>query len=682
MQSALRTSGLSLGTIWIALILLAGAHAALPAAARADKVVLKNGRVFEGKIIEETADHVVVEFRKYGAVGTNRIERREIKEIVREASQQEEYEKKIADAKTAAECVELSKKATEENLPRSAQKALERAVKLEPENAEARALLKHKKVDGKWLAERDWKLKEGWREDPKTKELVSPEDWKRREAEKKGEANKSSLDYARELEGTGEWFVIETSDKNYKIRCNSTKEVADRYAKFMVQIRREYDKVFKKYPRYWNGQSTIYIFRNNDDFKTFAEDQAGVGGFYRPKSENPNASPDRLVAAFHGAFGTGDTRAVLAHEATHQMEHIYCDGTEMEFLSRPPWWMEGYACYFGDGFKFDRKGNLEIIIPRMRLNPIQQYLKQGLLNQRPISSFLRVGLRQYQMEAGLTYPYGWALIYYFKKRCEVPGKKKGTFETKPQKIKVNGQEKELNLTKVLDDFFIVMSKKPPAGAGDPFNPQGAGDYYAKELEKILGFPIDHLADDFKDFILKLEPPSMGVIDKRKRKFSGAEAGFEVVMPEGKAWTWKEEDCVGDEAIRMVNADISALVKIEVDGNMENDPLESDGSRTGVKDAMASRIGRMWQGCTFETDQKTVAAGIESAWEFVYTGTPTKTPMDPNAPQTEQKVWHIVIGGATEKRTYSLIFMADKDKFDGAKPAFEQILNSFKKLKEN
>ena len=85
--------------------------------------------------------------------------------------------------------VEIAKRAKEEGYTGIAQKALNAAVKLDPEHAGAREALGYKKVDGKWLKEREWKLKEGWKEDPKTRELLSPEEWKEREERKKREAS-------------------------------------------------------------------------------------------------------------------------------------------------------------------------------------------------------------------------------------------------------------------------------------------------------------------------------------------------------------------------------------------------------------------------------------------------------------------------------------------------------------
>lgn len=670
-----------------ALCLVLGTGLVAPRAALADRIVCRDGRVYEGRIIRDSAEEVEVEFKKGSVIGVVTLARHEIKEIIKEESAGQKLEKELAAAKTPDALVAVAKKANEEKPPlaKLAQRALEQAIKLDPEHAGARAALSHKKVDGKWLTEREWKLKEGWKEDPKKPgELVSPDDWKKREGaaadKKKADAEKATKGYEEELKGTGEWFVLET--KNYVIRCNSTQAVAKRYADFMEKIYAEYDKVFKKYKRYWTGKSTIYIFRSNEDFKVFAEEDRGVGGFYRPKSQNINASPDRIVAAFHGAFGTGDTREVLAHECTHQMQHILCDGDEMSFMIRPPWWMEGYACYFGDGFHFDKKGNLEIMIPRMRLNSIQQYLKNdGFLKDMPISKFVRLDLRNYQGMAGLTYPYGWSLVYYFKERGRVPVKgKKGQFEQKPVKIKVDGKDREVHLGKVLDDFFTVITKTPPPETLTSFG--AAPEYYSRKLDEVLGFPIDALQDDWKKFVLELEAPSLGKLDKSKKKFTSADCGFEVDTIGGK-WKWNEEDCEGDEAIRLENPDSTGLVAIEVDGNMENTPLTSDeGSGETLLGSIESAFARSFDSPNIEKNEKTSIAGLDHAWEFIYTGTPRAVRPGQKVRTTEQKVWHIVIGGATLKRTYQLIFMADKDKFDENKAAFDKILASFKLLKEN
>lgn len=666
------------------LIVALAAILAAPRPALADRIVYRDGRVDEGRVVAETADEIELEFRKGSIIGVKKIKRSEIKEIIKEASVAERYDKEIAAAKSADALVDVAKRALAESPPfdKAAKKALEQAVKLDPEHAAARELLKHKKVDGKWLSEREWKLKEGWKEDPRTRELVSPEDWKKRESaaadKKRADAEKATKGYEEELKGTGEWFVIET--KNYLIRCNSTQAVAKRYADFMEKIYTEYDKVFKKYKRHWSGKSTIYIFRSNEEFKIFAEEDRGIGGFYRPKSENPNAYPDRIVAAFHGAFGTGDTREVLAHECTHQMQHILCDGDERSFMVRPPWWMEGYACYFGDGFRFDKKGNLEIVIPRMRLNSIQTYLKNdGFLKEWPMSKFVRLHLMQYQMMAGLTYPYGWSLVYYFKERGRVPVKgKKGQFEQKPVKIMVDGKEREVNLSKVLDDYFAVITKAPPGEAMS--NPP---EYYAKKLDELLGFPVDALMDDWKKFVLELEGPSLGKLDKAKKKFTSPEGGFEIDSPGLKGWKWNEEDCEGDEAIRLENAESSGLVIVEVDGNMENTPLTNDeGGSECLKDNIAAGFERFYENCAREVDEKTAVAGLDSAWHFTYTGSQRAMRPGQKVRSGEQKVWHIIIGGATLKRTYQVICVSDKDKFDENKAAFDKIVQSFKLLKEN
>src|SRR5207253_8751253 len=90
----------------------------------------------------------------------------------------------------------------------------------------------------------------------------------------------------------------------------------------------------------------------------------------------------------------------------------------------------------------------------------------------------------------------------------------------------------------------------------------------QKLEEFLGFPVDALGPDFRDFILKLEAPKLGKVDKKK--FVSPECAFDIELPALKGWKFNEEDCVGDEAIRMENPDTGARLTVEVDGNMRSE----------------------------------------------------------------------------------------------------------------
>lgn len=595
-----------------------------PAAAGADRIVTKDGKTYEGKIVKETPESVEIEFTRGSMTGMKVIDRHEIKEIVRDA----------------------------------------------PEG---------KKGDGGAASGTGTGTGTG-------KKKEDPGGGSGKKGGEKGEKGES--DYGKEIEGTGDWFLIETPSKRYKIKCNSTREVAQRYADFVDKIVLEYDKVFKGRKHYWKGQSLIYVFRSNEDFRAFMQVEAGVGGFYMAKAQGEY--PDRIVAAYHGSFGTGDTRMVLAHECTHQYEHILCDGEWMDFYARPAWWMEGYSTYFGDGFTLTKAGKLEIQIPRMRLGPIQEIIKAGHVpGELKISAFMKWGLHEYQQQAGIAYPFGWSLIYYFQKRCEVPGKQKGTIDYKPIKVKVDGREREANLYKVLNDFFDKIAAKPPEKVdADEGAPERLAEHYVKELENLLGFPVDALTEDWKEFILKLDAPTMGKVDRSKGKFSGTEAGFEIEIPKDlKDWTWNEADCVGDDAIRLESKTSGAMVRIEVDGNMGNTPLcnlpgeERPVDSPTIVTQIDKMIDHMWGNPEIEKSEKTTVAGIADAWEFLYNGTESAMSIGAKVREGQQRVRHLVIGGKAYKRTYQIYCMAPKDRFDECAPAFEKILNSFKVLKD-
>ncbi|HVY62175.1 MAG TPA: hypothetical protein VHF22_11015, partial [Planctomycetota bacterium] len=172
--------------------------------------------------------------------------------------------------------------------------------------------------------------------------------------------------------------------------------------------------------------------------------------------------------------------------------------------------------------------------------------------------------------------------------------------------------------------------------------------------------------------------------KSKGKFSGAEAGLEVELPKIKGWAWNENDCVGDDAIRMDGPDGSCQVRIEVDGNMENTQLADEAGRSGpLTDQIRNRLSRQFGAPDkFDVDEKKAAAGIESVWQFLFNGTEQAMSYGQKVRDGEQRVWVVVIGGPEFKRTYQIICIANKDAFDENKPAFDKIVNSFKMLKDN
>ncbi|RME73515.1 MAG: hypothetical protein D6776_06955 [Planctomycetota bacterium] len=372
-----------------------------------------------------------------------------------------------------------------------------------------------------------------------------------------------------------------------------------------------------------------------------------MGGYYRPKSDNPNAYPDRMVAAFHGSFGTtGGTREVLAHECTHQFEHILCDGTAMQFMVRPPWWVEGLAVYFGDGYRMDKNGKLTIGIPRDRLMMIQRILRSG--QAPPISRFLRTDLGQYQRMAGLTYPYGWSLVYYFLHRGN----------GKP--VEINGHK--VDLKKVFNQFFKVVTAKPPQ-----LMPQQYPEYYARKFEELLGFPVDELTGDWKNFILSLKLEPLGEV--KGDTFVSDKLAFEIKKPEG--WEFRPDDVQGQEAIRIENPATTGRVIVIAQGNMDLTTPE------GALEQIESQAGMRLRSPTIDDSKIIDVYGFPAA-EVYYSGyeaAPASNASRKVEVRTNEQTYrHVMV--VTLKRLYEIIMQCDSDRWEDNEAAFDEILKGF------
>ena len=130
----------------LALLLAAGA-------APADVVYLKNGKQFEGAV-EDKGDTVLLRLERGSlAFAKEDIERIESKPVPWTIY---EEKAKLLKPDDLAGHLELAKWCRLNNLSQRMQKELELVLRLDPENGEARKLLGHQKVDGKWLTAEEY----------------------------------------------------------------------------------------------------------------------------------------------------------------------------------------------------------------------------------------------------------------------------------------------------------------------------------------------------------------------------------------------------------------------------------------------------------------------------------------------------------------------------------------------
>ena len=125
----------------------------VPDLLRADVVYLKGGGRFSGRILEETAEKVVIDFGD----GTIGLQMDQVEEIVRGTSPLDEYEARAS--KLGPQDVDgwrnLALWASTKGLPAQERAAYKRVLALAPDDKEAREALGFVQVDGRWLTEEE-----------------------------------------------------------------------------------------------------------------------------------------------------------------------------------------------------------------------------------------------------------------------------------------------------------------------------------------------------------------------------------------------------------------------------------------------------------------------------------------------------------------------------------------------
>ncbi|MGH7161978.1 MAG: hypothetical protein ACREID_00735, partial [Planctomycetota bacterium] len=124
----------------------------LAAAAGADTVVLKGGKKVRGRVVQEEPEVVVNPFHstvKGMALGVERFPRDKVAKIVRDLPlPHHAFHAKLREAATPEACLELARWCATEKLREEQSVALEKALSLDPGNAEARKLLGAKALKG------------------------------------------------------------------------------------------------------------------------------------------------------------------------------------------------------------------------------------------------------------------------------------------------------------------------------------------------------------------------------------------------------------------------------------------------------------------------------------------------------------------------------------------------------
>jgi hypothetical protein len=390
-------------------------------------------------------------------------------------SPREQFEEQAAKAKTADDWVKLARwcSSPEVRLSDERRRALDEAIKLDPNHQEARDLRGDiKKADGSWVNEEDEKRAQGFVKGPEGKYITKKEADRLDEERRKKASGLGKRE--KELEGVPWASAPLLKGKHYVVKCNSTRDVAERYLKVLEAYYEAYSSVFRGFEPIYNDPGPIYIFRNRDEYMDFTLQSRDVGGFFHPL--------DKSVRTYHGSFSlTGNTDMILAHESTHQFQHRMMK----DMLAVPFWIIEAMATYFGDGSKYTKAGKVELHqIAGDRLQLLQEWIQNGAYFK--LHDLLRI--RQGSPAVIRAYYEGWGLVYWLLDgyKYKVPPKGDGR--------------------KVWDQYLrhVALELKPPVDLDKE------AKYLTDLIIKESGYKdIDSWENDYKSFILGLKLKVLG-----------------------------------------------------------------------------------------------------------------------------------------------------------------------------
>lgn len=514
-------------------------------------VVLKDGSELMGVLVKETEESVAIRT----PFGVTTIERGKISEVrrgenpwVREFRARFERAKRLRKAEAFSE---LGEWAGLKGLEAERERAHEEALLIDPEHEISRLALGHARVDGAWvdaveverLLDRGWRragasllppagearpapgsargADSGSRPSPPTPAPVAGDIDPEQEARRarlleKRRRDREEFEAKRRLEFEG----VPWSDRhriktrNYELHCNSTREVAESYAKIMEALYAELSKRFnQKHIR--RGRLPVFIYRNQQEFMDRNGMSRNVGGFYSPRSEQ--------VHAFYGPFGmTSTTYNVLAHEGTHQFQgRILPNMTNLN-----NWVIEGFAVYFGDGSRIDykRKKIVTGLIPRDRLMVVQDRMREGTV--QPLSKLAGLPRNRF---GGAEYADSWSLLYFL----------------------INGPEKEKG-QELIARYWLAGCE------------QRVGQKEFDQLAERYFGSVGELEREWKEFILALEPEPAGEVDD-DGVFTSLDYMFEILGP-GAGWSFQQSGLKSSELVAITpdgieGSDHRILVKL-------------------------------------------------------------------------------------------------------------------------
>jgi hypothetical protein len=602
----------------------------------ADTVILKDGRKIEGEIVEETAEKYVVKTK----FGVQQIDKIDVERVEHEKSDSQIYEEKKKAANDAESHYQLAQWCKEKGLTKEAEDELKRTIELDPNHEKARKELGYQKVGDKWLTEdeameakgfKKWESR--WVSESEYQELLKKKEEKDKlEEQKRSEEQKNAVQKAqekskKEYEGVlwEQRHVIETA--HFTINCNSTRQVAEKYAKLMEWLYAKYSTIFGDF-RPVDRKCTINIHRNHQEFMQMYGAPAGVGGFYSPG--------EFRLCAFHGTFGIGgDASMVLAHEGCHLFQDLIgmFGDTKRGISKSPIWLLEGLAVVFEAAEINWRTGKVRLRgVNRDRLLALKRELEDK--KAIPLRDVVNCPRQQF---SGRHYGYAGMFSYW---------------------LLTGATEKH----KVLYSEYVKIATGWGERQGRVIQP---GDF-ENLLQQYLNKSLSDVEQDWQRWVLKQKIEKLGAM--KGNKYVSKETGFEVEKPDP---SWKadtENELEGAEQVAFISKNTSGRISVSAQANFMNYTLENlkDELKRGTERQIAE--GKL-------KDYKLISENTYSlkgheVYDIVLEATNPESRINTTL-QRRRVVYFVMVDDL-----YSVRLMSDPDKFDENNKMFEKVLQTF------
>lgn len=263
-------------------------------------------------------------------------------------------------------------------------------------------------------------------------------------------------------------FPETLSSKHYELKTTGSREQGQELLEFMELVHSTYTTLLKpdNPADLDKRRNTLILFRDMDEFVRMGA-PPGAGAYY-----------DHRTRDLVGYYDTNDMKPFFAHEGMHQ----FTDATSKNFLNFNMWFTEGIADCIGNSEVRSKKLYMCVKsgrIARMRLPTIQAAIRAGSIPS--LARLMALDRATFMRNADLCYAMSWSWCHFL----------------------ITYPKEEDRAVQIPDGRF----RKNLAGYYEQIRAGGVTHERAW-AESFKGIPLEELEDQWKKYVLALDPGKM------------------------------------------------------------------------------------------------------------------------------------------------------------------------------